>query len=54
MITGGDRGKECSGRWGNISVQTFSNLFRKTFTEGAVTTEAWSFYQYITNPLLRL
>ncbi len=30
------------GRWGKTSDQTFSNLFLKTLTEGAVTTEAGS------------
>ncbi len=30
------------GRWGKTSVQTSFNLFLKTFTEGAVTTEAGS------------
>ncbi len=41
------------------SVPTFSNLFLKTLTEGAVTTEAGSLFQYFTtlienaDPLLR-
>ncbi len=30
------------GRWGKTSVKTFSNLFLKTLTEGAVTAEAGS------------
>ncbi len=47
------------GRWGKTSVETFSNRFLKTLTEGAVTTEAGSLFQYFTNltenadPLLR-
>ncbi len=47
------------GRWGKTSVQTFSNRFLKTLTEGAVTTKAGSLFQYFTtltenaNPLLR-
>ncbi len=47
------------GRWGKTSVQTSSNRFLKTFTEGAVTTEAGSLFQYFTtltenaDPLLR-
>ncbi len=47
------------GRWGKTSVQTSSNLFLKTLTEGAVTTEAGSLFQYFTtltenaDPLLR-
>ncbi len=36
------------GRWGKISVQTFSNRFLKTLIEGAVTTEAGSLFQYFT------
>ncbi len=36
------------GRWRKTSVQTFSNFFLKTFTEGAVTTEAWGLFQYFT------
>ncbi len=42
------------------SVQTFSNLFLKILTEGAVTTKARSLFQYFTTltekvyPLLRL
>ncbi len=32
------------GRWGKTSVQTFSSLFLKTLLEGAVTTEAGSFW----------
>ncbi len=36
--------------WGDeSSVQTFSNLFLKALTEGAVTTEAGSLFQYFTN-----
>ncbi len=47
------------GRWGMTSVQIFSNLFFETSTEGAVTTEAGSLFQYFTtlpekaDPLLR-
>ncbi len=47
------------GRWGKTSVQTFSNRFLKTVTEGAVATEAGSLFQYFTtltenaDPLLR-
>ncbi len=47
------------GRWGKISVHTSSNRFLKTLTEGAVTTEAGSLFQYFTtltenaDPLLR-
>ncbi len=47
------------GRWGKTSVQTSSNRFLKTLTEGAVTTAAGSSFQYFTtlienaNPLLR-
>ncbi len=47
------------GRWGKTSVQTSSNRFLKTLTEGAVTTEAGSLLQYFTtltenaDPLLR-
>ncbi len=36
------------GRWERISVQTFSGRFLKILTEGAVTTEAGSLYQYFT------
>ncbi len=36
------------GRWGKIFVQPFSNLFLKTLTEGALTTEAGSLFQYFT------
>ncbi len=62
---GGGRGKGGGwvfsqwGRWGKTSVQTFSNRFLKTLTEGAVTTEAGSLFQYFTtltenvDPLLR-
>ncbi len=35
-------------RWGKTPVQTFSNLFFKILTEGAVTTEAGSLLQYFT------
>ncbi len=35
-------------RWGKSSVQTSSNRFLKTLTEGAVTTEAGSLFQYFT------
>ncbi len=47
------------GRWGKTYVQTFSNLFLKTLTEGAVTTEAGSLFQHFitltenAGPLLR-
>ncbi len=44
-------GDECSvneGEWGKTSVQTFSNLFLKALTEGAVTTEAGSLFQHFT------
>ncbi len=47
------------GRWGKTSVQTSSYRFLKTLTEGAVTTEAGSLFQYFTiltenaDPLLR-
>ncbi len=46
-------------RWGKISVQTFSYRYLKTLTEGAVTTDAGSLFQYFTtvnenaDPLLR-
>ncbi len=55
-------GGECSvngGEGGKTYVQAFSNLFLKTLTEGAVTTEAGSLFQYFTtltenaDPLLR-
>ncbi len=36
------------GRWDETSVHTFSNLFLKILTEGAVTTEAESLFQYFT------
>ncbi len=36
------------GRWGKTSVQTSSNRFLETLTEGAVTTEAGSLFQYFT------
>ncbi len=36
------------GRWGKASVQTFSNLFLKILTKGAVTTVAGSLFQYFT------
>ncbi len=36
------------GRWGKTSVQTSSNSFFKTLTEGAVTMEASSLFQYFT------
>ncbi len=57
----GGKGGECSvnGGFGETSVQTFSNLFLKPLTEGAVTTEAGSLFQYFTtltesaDPLLR-
>ncbi len=39
-----------SGRCGKASVKTFSNLFLKTLTEGAVTTEARSFIPVFHNP----
>ncbi len=35
-------------RRGKTSVQTFSNRFLKTLTEGAVTTKAGSIFQYFT------
>ncbi len=47
------------GRWGKTTVQTFSNLFLKALTEGTVTTEAGSLFEYFithtenANPLLR-
>ncbi len=46
-------------RWGKISVQTASNRFLKILTEGAITMEAGSLFQYFTthtenaDPLLR-
>ncbi len=54
-------GLMCSqwGRWGKTSVQTLSGLFLKTITEGALTTETGSLFQYFTtlienaDPLLR-
>ncbi len=57
----GERGGVFSqwGRWGKTSVQTSSNRFLKTLTEGAVTTEAGSLFQYFTtltengDPILR-
>ncbi len=54
----GKWGDECSVNWGD-SVQTFSNLFLKTLTEGAATAEAGSLFPYFTtltenaDPLLR-
>ncbi len=36
------------GRWGKTSVQTFPSRFLKTLTEGAVTAEAGSLFQYFT------
>ncbi len=56
---GWGRGVGKMGRWGKTPVQTFSNLLLKTLTEGAVTTEAGSLFQYFTtltenaDPLLR-
>ncbi len=47
-VTGWCAGGMGGGRWGKTSVQTFSNLFLKTLTEGAVTTEAGSLFQYFT------
>ncbi len=47
------------GIWEKTSVQTFSNRFLKALTEGAVTTEAGTLFQYFTtitenaDPLLR-
>ncbi len=47
------------GKLGKTSVQTSSNRFLKTLTEGAVTTEALSLFQYFktltenADPLLR-
>ncbi len=44
---------------GDTSVQTFSNLFLKILTEGAIITEAGNLFEYFTNltsnanPLLR-
>ncbi len=35
-------------RCGKTSVQTFSNLFLETFTEGAVTLKARRLFQYVT------
>ncbi len=37
------------GRWGKTSVQNFFNLFLKTLTEGAVTTEAGNLFHYFTS-----
>ncbi len=45
---GGGRVFSQWGRWGKISVQTFSNLFLKILTEGAVTTKAGSLFQNFT------
>ncbi len=56
---GGGGGVQSMGKWGMISVQTFSNRVMKTLTEGGVTTEAGSLFQYFTtltenvDPLLR-
>ncbi len=36
------------GRWGKTSVQTFPTLFLNIFTDGAVTTETGSLFQYFT------
>ncbi len=36
------------GEMGKTSVETFSNRFLKTLTEGAITTEAGSLFQYFT------
>ncbi len=49
---GGDRVGVFSqwGRLGKTSVQTSSNRFLKALTEGAVTTEAGSLFQYCTTP----
>ncbi len=41
-------GRWAFSQWGKTSGQTFSNLFLKTLTEGAVTTEAGSLFQYFT------
>ncbi len=35
---------------GKISFQTFSNLFLKILTEGAVTTESGNLFQHFTTP----
>ncbi len=56
---GGGVSVQSLGRWGKISVPTSSNRFLKTLTEGAVTMEAGSLFQYFTtltenaDPLLR-
>ncbi len=54
-VYGGEGGREMGrcvfsqwGRWGKTSVHTFCNLFLKTLTEGAVTTEAGRLLQYFT------
>ncbi len=36
------------GGWGKTSVRTLPNLFLKTLTQGAVTTEAGSLFRYFT------
>ncbi len=52
-------GVQSMGELGKTSVQIFSNRFWKTLTEGAVTTETGSLFQYFTtftdyaDPLLR-
>ncbi len=38
------------GKMGKIHVQNLSNPFLKMLTEGAVTTEAWSFFLPFFNP----
>ncbi len=47
---GREMGRCVFSQWGKTSVQTFSNLFLKTLTEGAVVTEAGSLFQYFTTP----
>ncbi len=52
-------GRSDFSQWGKTSAQTFYNLFLKRPTEGGVTTEAGSLFQYFTtltekaDPLLR-
>ncbi len=55
----GEMSVQTMGGWGKVPVQTVSNLFLKTLTKGAVTTESGRLLQYLTaltenaDPLLR-
>ncbi len=43
----GEMSFQSMGEMGKTSVQTFSKLFSKTLTEGAVTAEAGSLFRYV-------